>query len=382
MPIPLLVPIIGALVAAAATEDTILREMWLICIEDDEWKTRKGHIRVNFEKRIIEGDVGPFEPDSEWFNFAKITAPFEGAEIRDWFDSHLEEMEEARVAFLSGNQSVAKVIAAVLDGWLERDAPLIPGEWEFSIPDDVFDDVSGSGNHGFIDIDYKNRKVNAYSLVSGVENHYSDDNVVQVAEHIEYPISGEDVRDWFEAREEDLENARRKQLVSGNSFFERNFDIQGFRRVFDSPKGWLDYSSQNDHRGFIRDLLTRNLADMIESESVWTVAKFGPKDLVYPTVSFIDSNLRYSNLRRLIDRVDFVEGDEVLKILDEPYLFLQIRPTEPDEDDEDEEEEYEQDVRQIAEEMETYTRKGFISIQRDEGERRLPYVQIALPWVL
>jgi hypothetical protein len=131
--------------------------------------------------------------------------------------------------------------------------------------------------------------------------------------------------------------------------------------------------------GFIRDLLTRNLGDMIESESVWTVAKFGPKDLVYPAVSFVDSNLRYSNLRRLIDRVDFVEGDEVLKILDEPYLFLQIRPTEPDED---EEEEYEQDVRQIAEEMERYTKKEFISIQRDEGERRLPYVQIALPWVL
>lgn len=380
MPIPLLVPIIGALVAAAATEERSSDEKpeWKILIDSDEWKDGKGHIRVNFEERIILGEAGfaPSNLDPRWMLFAQIHAPFDGSEVGNWFRQ--DEMEEARRAFLEGNRQEALDVIANLDEWLRAEALLIPGEWKFSIPDDVFDDLDGSRELGFIDVDYEDREVNAYSLVSGVEPHRPTKHTVRFASRVRFPVSGEDVREWFECREEDLEKARRDQLVSGYSSLNLQFEMDDFRLVFFSAEKWLSHISQNHHRGTVSDLLRLGLQAVIDEESAYTDVRFGPADLVGPAVEFISEQLR-SDLQRSLDRIDLVEGDEVLKILDEPYLFLQIRSSEPDED---EEEEYEQNVRQLAEEMEMYTKKKFISIQRDEGDKQLPYVQISLPWTV
>lgn len=384
MPIPLLVPVLGALVAAAAAEEESSGEKpeWQILIDDDEWKGGKGHVRVNFEERIILGEAGsaPSDLEPQWMLFAQIHAPFDGSEVGDWFYCREDEMEEARRAFLEGRRQEASDLTANLDQWLRREASLLPGEWTFSISDDVFDDVSASGIHGFIDVDYKNREVNAYSLVSGISPAELGKHDVRFARDICQPISGEEVREWFEDRELELEDARRKQLVLGVSSFQDGLEIHDFKWIFFSPKGWLNHISKNSStHGVLRDLLSLDLKDVIESDLSWTITRFGPEDLVGSAVEFISEELQY-DLRKLVDRIDFVEGDEVLKILDEPYLFLQIRPSEPDEDDKNEEEEYESEVRQIAEEMERYTKKEFISIQRDEDDRQLPYVQISLPW--
>lgn len=360
----------------------MLTPEWKILIDRETWKNQNGHIRVNFEERIVSGEVGPSsqKPSLGWMVFAKIYAPFDGLEIRDWFYLHLEELEEVRESVLKNGQENAHHIVVDLVGWIRDIVPLLPGEWKLFIEDRVFDDVDPSQCLGFVDVDYRNREVTAYTLV-GEHGRRGDEDVVLFAT-INNPIDGRDLREWFESRIQsgDLENARRKKLVHGSSSFQSSFPVDDFRRVFTSPAEWMSYTVKTvaSVHNVAKDLLSMDLRDFIESESPWSVARFDPSDLVDAATALICGAIR-SHVKRAhgieIDRFEQVEGDEVLKILDEPYLFLQIWPEEPQEG---ERKDYEQGVEDLADEMLNLSSKDLISIQMsDDG---LLYVQISLPW--
>lgn len=382
MPIPLLVPVVGALAAAVSlSSQSPATKIWKILIEDDVWKEGRGYIVVNWKERIVVGDSeffsdrrypGDFSHPSlgpEWDVLQKIWATFDGRKVREWIGSRLSQLEEMREKGPEVSQ-----LTFQLGSFLRNEAALLPGEWTFFIPDDVFCQVSEEGDHGYIDVDYVNRKVTAYVLSRGESPPPKEDHVDRVLSDLHRPISGEEVRRWFETRGNYLERERREDLVRGHSSLRYAFTPYRFSSVFVDAGLWM--GTFNWPTEATKGLLSQDLKYFIGSEAgKGRRALFEPADLVRPAVSFIASTLR-SKTKSLVGSVDLVEGDEILKILDEPYLFLQIYPRPFREY---RREEYEEALRQIAEEMGDWTDKDSISLQKgDDG--RLTCVQISLPW--